>query len=359
MNGSTGNFGDKPWRSGRSIRIAVILERYGNVMSPCSSIRLHAFTERFPADVRYILPEEVFAFKPSVILWNRSALPSVEDVNLLASVAHKIGAKLIYDLDDNLLAMEGHPERDAYISLVAAVRRSLQVAHEVWCSTLALVDVVSEAGANALHMPNDLDPVLWDTGGAESEWQPPVDDSVLRLVYMGTRTHDEDYRLLEDALTELERVRPGSFSLTLVGVNARNTAQHPWISTLSPPAHTGASYPAFVRWFVQQGPFDLGLAPLIDTHFNRGKSAIKVLDYAAIGLPTAASAVTGYREDFAEDRLLVENSVVAWVDVLTDVLDGRVDLTLIKARAVERVGTVPFAEAVSRRWMRCLTGLRT
>lgn len=356
MKGSTGNFREKLWRSGRSVRIAVILERYGNVMSPCSSIRLHAFTEQFPADVRYMLLEEVASFKPSVVLWNRSAIPSVEDVNLLAGVAHKIGAKLIYDLDDNLLAMEDHPERDAYISLVAAVRRSLQVAHEVWCSTLALVDVVAEAGANALHMPNDLDPILWSLGAAEFEPQPLVDDSVLRLVYMGTRTHDEDYRLLEDALIELERVRPGSFSLALVGVNARHTAQHPWISMLSPPAHTGASYPAFVRWFVQQGPFDLGLAPLIDTHFNRGKSAIKVLDYAAIGVPTAASAITGYQEDFAHDRLLVENSVAAWVDALIGVLDGRVDLALINSRAVERVGVVPFEEAVSRRWKRCLTG---
>ena len=37
-------------------RVAVLLESFGHVMSPCASIRLYAFTQKFPAEVRYCSP---------------------------------------------------------------------------------------------------------------------------------------------------------------------------------------------------------------------------------------------------------------------------------------------------------------
>jgi hypothetical protein len=45
------------------------------------------------------------------------------------------------------------------------------------------------------------------------------------------------------------------------------------------------------RW----GEFDLGLAPLVDTKFNRLKSDIKVLEYTALCLPVVASATGPYQ----------------------------------------------------------------
>ena len=38
-----------------------------------------------------------------------------------------------------------------------------------------------------------------------------------------------------------------------------------------------------------QPAWHIGLAPLLDTAFNRSKSPIKAMDYAAIGLATLAS----------------------------------------------------------------------
>ena len=41
--------------------------------------------------------------------------------------------------------------------------------------------------------------------------------------------------------------------------------------------------------------FDIGLAPLRDSEFNRAKSNLRVLEYSALGIPTVASDVLPYR----------------------------------------------------------------
>jgi len=41
--------------------------------------------------------------------------------------------------------------------------------------------------------------------------------------------------------------------------------------------------------------FDIGLAPLVPSQFNRSKSAIKALEYAALGIPVIASDLAPYQ----------------------------------------------------------------
>lgn len=336
-------------QSGRRLRIAVLLEWYGQVMSPCASIRLHAFTQHFPAEVRYLIPEELAHYRPHVVIWHRVAVASAQAVEELAATAAGLDARLVFDLDDNLLAMDAHSERDKYQGMIAAVAKSVDVADVVWCSTEPLQEFIAARGATAEWMPNALDPELWrgwphDPGVAPSGGR-------LRMLYMGTRTHDDDFMLLREALVRLHRERPGSFTLTLVGVSGQPLPEYDWLASLAPPAHVGASYPAFVRWFVgQRGRFDLGLAPLADTVFNRSKSSIKVLDYAGLGLPTLASRVPAYALDEAADRLLVDNDPDAWYEAFTMALEGDLPLLEASSRARGRIGPEHFGLAVKQRW---------
>jgi glycosyltransferase involved in cell wall biosynthesis len=52
--------------------------------------------------------------------------------------------------------------------------------------------------------------------------------------------------------------------------------------------------------YYQAIDFDIGLAPLIPSMFNRSKSHIKALEYAALGIPVIASDEPPYR-DFVID----------------------------------------------------------
>lgn len=63
---------------------------------------------------------------------------------------------------------------------------------------------------------------------------------------------------------------------------------HPRLVSTSPMA-SPADYPSL---FV----FDIGIAPLTDVPFNRAKSAIKGLEYAAAGVPFVASPLDAYKD---------------------------------------------------------------
>lgn len=171
---------------------------------------------------------------------------------------------------------------------------------------------------------------------------------------MGTRTHDDDFRLLDSALQQVWERRPNAFTLTLVGVNAGESDTRPWMDGQSPPAHVGASYPAFVHWFSRLRGFHAGMAPLLGSDFNRCKSSIKVLDYAAMGVATLASNVPAYADDAHEDRILIDNTSGAWVDQIVSLIDRQLAVDKVAACAALRVGPDVFAEAVARRWESCM-----
>jgi glycosyltransferase involved in cell wall biosynthesis len=91
-----------------------------------------------------------------------------------------------------------------------------------------------------------------------------------------------------------------------------------WVNRLAMPVSATLSYPGFVNWITQEPGWDIGLAPLADTPFNACKSAIKTLDYAALGLAVLASDTEVYRGSVADGPggLLVRNDSGAWYRAL-------------------------------------------
>jgi glycosyltransferase involved in cell wall biosynthesis len=135
---------------------------------------------------------------------------------------------------------------------------------------------------------------------------------------MGTATHDADFALVEPALARLHQAFPGRISFELIGVSTRRDLPE-WIHRVPLAISSNLSYPGFVDWMARQPSWDIGIAPLADTPFNRGKSAIKAMDYGALGLAVAASDVAAYGDTLTDGvtGLLVTNTEAAWVDALS------------------------------------------
>ena len=130
---------------------------------------------------------------------------------------------------------------------------------------------------------------------------------------MGTATHDADFAMIEPALSRAVAVFGGRVSVEMLGFSSRK-ALPSWVKRLVMPPTASASYPGFVNWIVRQPAWDIGLVPLEDSPFNRCKSAIKTLDFAALGLALLASDVAVYRGSVADGPggMLVTNTEDAW-----------------------------------------------
>ena len=182
-------------------------------------------------------------------------------------------------------------------------------------------------------------------GAAAKPRQGPV-----RILFMGTATHDADFAIVEGALARLKSVFAEHVSVELLGVSSR--ADMPsWVNRIGMPVHATASYPGFVNWITQQH-WDIGIAPLADTPFNRCKSAIKTLDYAALGLPVLASDRAVYRGTLADGpggRLVPDDENAWFVALARLVRDARLRRRLSDgARAAFPAGTLA-AQAAGRR----------
>ncbi len=227
--------------------------------------------------------------------------------------------KLVVDTDDAFHAIDPtHPEHQSQSRRLAAFNYLVDNVDQLWLSTDRLKDEFKEAKAKKIIMPNSLDHRLWG-GDAQRPASGP-----LRLVYMGTGTHDADFALIRPQLQRLAKDYPGRFTLTLIGVTDA-VPEEPWLNKLYA-RHNGSIYPRFVPWFLKQGPFDVGLSPLVDNGFNRGKSDIKCLDYLAAGITPVVSDLEPYKaSDLSEFITLVSDKPQAWyksLELLLQDLEG-------------------------------------
>lgn len=79
---------------------------------------------------------------------------------------------------------------------------------------------------------------------------------------------------------------------------------------------TDESCPAFRSWQEGLASLGVGIAPLADTRFNRGKSWLKVLEYSALGVPWVASPRAEYTRLHNEGAGLLAAKPKQWTQQL-------------------------------------------
>jgi hypothetical protein len=251
-----------------------------------------------------------------ICIVQRAAMPSSQAVDRLVGELGAMGAALVVDVDDAFVAMDDHPEAEAYRPLNAAIEHAIAASAETWFSTPELARLYGHVAHRHVVMPNALDPRIW-RDWRNSRPEPFVQDKV-RMLYMGTGTHGPDFAAIRPALDRLWQEREGRFDVTLIGI-AADIAPAPWLHRLAPPGEAIA-YHRFVRWLRGQGPFDIGLAPLADTVFNSVKSDIKLLDYCALGLLPVVQDCPAYRRDRTAAQVALYAS--DWFETLLGLIDA-------------------------------------
>ena len=201
------------------------------------------------------------------------------------------GVPVVYHIDDDLLQLpdslgDDSIKRHTKPEIVQARRDMLAGCDLVYASTAVLADVLRDRfpsqrifhGIYAAYLPDVL-PHLPAPGDAET------------IGYMGSKGHREDLELAVPAIVQLMQERPGLRFETFgtIGMPEELAAFGDRVRHYP----VQKSYADFLRTLAALR-WRIGLAPLVDSPFNRCKAPTKYIEYSSCGIATLASDVVVY-----------------------------------------------------------------
>ena len=193
--------------------------------------------------------------------------------------------RLVYETDDDIFSVPGerwvhatYPQHIMQDSVTAAA----QCADIVTVSTEPLAEIYRKLGcADVRVLPNCLPPGVLRVNRNRNRRK-------LVVGWVGGGSHAKDLAMIAPALRHFLDGHPKA-ELHLIGANftdlfGARCRYTDWI-----PSDESLDYYRGID-------FDIGLAPLTGTRFDQSKSAIKILEYFALGIPALASDCAPYRD---------------------------------------------------------------
>lgn len=242
--------------------------------------------------------------------------PEGVDVMVLQRITHKSlaqavplwrakGIAVVIDIDDDLSSI--HPRNPAFAALHPKTGKekfgwqyaieACEAATLVTVSTPKLLDRYAAHGRGVV-LPNCVPQSYLDI--------PRVDSTVIG--WGGSvPTHPEDLQVTGSAIPRVLDATGTSFTVVgpAVGVEEALRLQgHKWSAT------GGVPITAWPRMLADN--IGIGIAPLADTLFNSQKSALKILEYSALGIPCVMSPRADYARMHAEGIGVIAEKPRQW-----------------------------------------------
>lgn len=284
-----------------------IFDRFARVLQP--------LVNRFPA------LEKLLKFKPiyDLFVFQRQMKSGMI---VSAAYAKNKGARIVYELDDYVLAMDptnpalkvfNEPENKGNIMTF------LMLADAVTVSTEHLKKLLSPYNDNIHVLPNSINFDIWDP--VYRARKARKSDGRIRLGWAGSATHLKDIYQIKDVLVSMLRKYP-DLVLKIVGFEFHLIFKDftPFLDRIE--FVEFQSLTAYPETLID---IDVGIAPLFDSPFNRAKSNVKYLEYSAAGIPCVATNVEPYKcIDNGVTGFLasVKNHAATWERALSTLIEN-------------------------------------
>ena len=272
------------------------------------------------------VPEELMKW-PDVVIFGR-AYPSQYDPVKIMNDYKKLGKRVLYDMDDDFWAVAkdnpsvlvSNAHKDQYEGMIEAADAVISP------SPVLLKKFKKHFKKPCFLAPNGIDSDIYQE-------RPHDNSDVVKIGYMGAASHWKDLQLIGGVISDLSKKYDFLFTLYGLVGEPLESAMYTYNKILAynfqpEKAAYHRSALAFHKqlegtrmWHVpfmppelhprtlQMCDLDIGLAPLEDTEFNRGKSNIKFYEYASVGTVTLASDVLPYS---SEVKCLAKNTHKDW-----------------------------------------------
>jgi len=211
-----------------------------------------------------------------------------EGLTVLMGIREMYGIPVVMEIDDNILSCPVYnPASNCYDPGSMLRKRAIQQMREsdaLIVSTPYLKEIYAEFNDNIYVIPNCMDLQKW------CKLRKRNNKGKITVGWAGGAAHNDDLDIIEPAIDVITAKHPEVEFCFVHGIspglkdkkNVRWSRQYMRID----------QYPSYLA---KQG-FDIGLAPLVDNAFNRGKSNLRFLEYAALGVPCVASDVGHFKE---------------------------------------------------------------
>lgn len=218
----------------------------------------------------------------------------------------RYGGKVIYDFDDALMYRARSPERNSRLHFKRFCR-SVKSADMVIAGNSYLAEHAWKLNSNVRILATGLDTSVYNVPRGLK------DDDKVRLVWIGSKSTLRYLAEIKPALEEVGRrfkdavlriIADEFFDLENMAVEKLNWSQD--------------------REAADLVTSDIGLAPLPDNRFTRGKCGFKILQYAAAGLPAVTSPV-GVNAEYVDDGVSGFHAVKTgeWIEKISELVSDR------------------------------------
>jgi glycosyltransferase involved in cell wall biosynthesis len=218
---------------------------------------------------------------------------------------HQSGVPIVFDFDDAIFVSYRSPSNGylSYLKFASKTKTICRIASHVMVGNPYLAEYARQVNDRVTVIPTTIDTEKYQVPPPKSSSGPPV------IGWTGSYSTVQHLDTLRGALKKLAERE--SFRLRVIGTPAYDC----------PPVDVEA-----MRWRADTeledlGAIDIGVMPLPDDKWSKGKCGLKALQFMALGIPTVCSPV-GVNTDIIQDG---ENGFIAgtedeWVDKLTRLL---------------------------------------
>ncbi len=291
------------------------------------SVDPHVFLQNlygddFHVDIDYEPPYDDMSFwsQYQIVACHRSIGPDFDKANVLIKKLTENGIITIVDIDDYWMPGKEHPIHDIirFNKINEKIVANLKVASYVTTTTTLFADEIKKFNKNVVVFPNAINP-------QEPQFnEPTLESDKIRIGWLGGSSHLHDLQLLDSPLGKITHLKD-KLQFVLCGFDTRGTvteinqqtgehkkrdilphetvwAQYEKIFTQNHSLvsedykkyllkYTQEKYPnelneSYVRGWTQPvtsyaknySKFDVSLAPIKNTMFNRMKSQLKVIE---------------------------------------------------------------------------------
>lgn len=218
---------------------------------------------------------------------------------------HQSGAPIVFDFDDAIFVSYRSPSNGylSYLKFASKTKTICRIASHVMVGNPYLAEYARQVNDRVTVIPTTIDTQKYLVPPPKKSSGPPV------IGWTGSYSTVQHLDTLRGALKKLAERE--SFRLRVIGTPAYDC----------PPVDVEA-----MRWRADTeledlSAIDIGVMPLPDDRWSKGKCGLKALQFMALGIPTVCSPV-GVNTDIIQDD---QNGFIAgtedeWVDKLSRLL---------------------------------------